>query len=87
MLAIKLQTLNSQNARVFFLLTLNKLFTKSENVAAKELCGEALALEIPRKLTFFNVIGCKNETLIELRYTREIYLKCLRRAILQKSAF
>ena len=30
-LAIQLQILNSQNARVFFLLTSNKFFTKSKN--------------------------------------------------------
>ena len=53
----------------------------------KKLCGEAVVLEIPRKLTFCNAVGCKTEILMELRYTREIYLKCLRKAILQKSAF
>ena len=36
---------------------------KSENVAADKLCGEAVALEIPRKLTFCNVVGCKTEIL------------------------
>ena len=90
MLAIKLQTLNSQNFDFWLdltkLLTLNKFFTKSENTAAKKLCGEAVALEIPRKLTFCNAVGCKTEILMELLHTKEIYLKCLRTAILQKSA-
>ena len=86
MRAIKLQTLNTRPS-FFFLLTLNKLFTKSENVAAKNLGSEAVALEIPRKLTFCNVLGPKTEILMELCYTREIYLKCLRRVILQKSTF
>ena len=72
MLAIKLQT-NSQNARVFLLLTLNKLFTKSENVAAKKLCGKAVALEILRKLTFWNVVGCKTEILMELGDLLEMF--------------
>ena len=50
-LAIQLQTLNSQNARLFWLLTSNKFFTKSKNVAAKKLCGGVVASKIPRKLT------------------------------------
>ena len=68
-------------------MTLNKSFTKSENVAAKKLCGEGVALEIPRKLTFCNVGGCKTEVLMELCYTREIYLKFLRRGNLTKVSF
>ena len=35
----------------FFLLTSNKFFTKSKNVAAKKLCGGVVALRVPRKLT------------------------------------
>ena len=87
----ELQTLNSQNARVSFLLTLNKFFTKCKNVAAKTLCGGAVALKIPRKLTcgssFCNVVGCKTQILMKLGYTRGIYVKFLRRAILQMPAF
>ena len=58
-----MQTLNSQDIRVFFLLTSNKFFMKSKNVAAKKLCGGVVALKIPRKLTcgsfFCNVVACK----------------------------
>ena len=35
---------------IFLLLTSNKFITKSKNVA-KKLCGEVVALKIPRKLT------------------------------------
>ena len=35
----------------FLLLTSNKFIMKSKNVAAKKLCGEVVALKIPRKLT------------------------------------
>ena len=35
----------------FLLLTLNKFITKSKNVATNKLCGGAVALKIPRKLT------------------------------------
>ena len=87
----ELQTLNSQNARVSFILTLNKFFTKCKNVAAKNLCRGPVALKIPRKLTcgssLCNVVGCKTQILMKLGYNREIYLKFLRRAILQMPAF
>ena len=38
----------------FYLLTLNKLFTKSKNVAAKKLCGGLVALKVRRKLTCYS---------------------------------
>ena len=73
-----------------FSLALNKFFSKSKNFAVKNLCGGAVALKILRKLTcgssFCNVVGRKTQILMELGYTREIYLKCLRKAVLQKSA-
>ena len=57
----------------------------------KKLCGQVVALKIPRKLTcgscFYNVVGCKTQILMELGDTREIYMKSLRRTILQKPAF
>ena len=44
-----------------------------------------------RKLTysssFGNAGGCKTQILMELGYIRELYLKSLRRTILEKSAF
>ena len=64
-LAIQLQTLNSQNARVFF-----SWFQTSKNVAAQRLCCGVVAVKIPRKLTcdgwFCNVVGCKTQISIEL---------------------
>ena len=38
----------------FFLLTSNKFFTKSKNVAAKKLCGGVVALKVRRKLTCYS---------------------------------
>ena len=38
----------------FFLVTSNKFFTKSKNVAAKKLCGGVVALKVPRKLTCYS---------------------------------
>ena len=37
--------------------------------------------------SFCNVEGCKIQISIEMGYTKELYLKSLRRTILQKSAF
>ena len=55
----------SKRLSFFFLLISNKFFTKSKNVAAKKLCGEVVALKIPRKLTcdswFCNAGGCKTQ--------------------------
>ena len=83
--------LNSQNARDFFLLTLNNLFTKSENVAAKKLCGGVDALKRTRKLicrsSFCNLANCRTQISNELGCTKEIYLNSLSRAILQISTF
>ena len=41
----------SKRPSFFFLLTLNKFFSKGKNVAAKKLCGEIVNLKIRRKLT------------------------------------
>ena len=61
------------------------------NAAAKKLGGGVVALKIPRKLTcgssFCNALGSKTQILMEIGYTREIYLKNFRGAILQKSVF
>ena len=38
----------------FFLLALNKFFTKSKNVAAKKLCVGVVALKVRRKLTCYS---------------------------------
>ena len=61
------------------------------NEAAQKLCGTVVVLEVHRKLTcsisFSNVGGCKTQILMELGYIRELYLKSLRRTILEKSAF
>ena len=38
----------------FLLLTLNKFITKGKNVAAKKLRGGVVALQIPRKLTYYS---------------------------------
>ena len=35
----------------FLLLTSNKFITNSKNVAVERLCGEVVALKLPRKLT------------------------------------
>ena len=55
---------------VFLLLTSNKFISKSKNEATKKLCGGAVALKIPRKLTcnswFCNAGGCKTLISIEL---------------------
>ena len=41
----------SKHPSFVFLLTSNKFFMKSKNLAAKKLCGGVVALKIPRKLT------------------------------------
>ena len=38
----------------FFLLTSNKFFTKTKNVAAKKISGGVAALKVPRKLTCYS---------------------------------
>ena len=38
----------------FFLLTANKFFTKSKNVAAKKIYGGVVALKVHRKLTCYS---------------------------------
>ena len=43
----------SEHLRIF-LLTSNKFFTKSKNVAAKKLCGGVVALKVHRKLTCYS---------------------------------
>ena len=54
---------------------------RHSNVASQKLCGRVVALKIPGKLTcgssLCNVEGCKTEILMELDYSREIYLKKL----------
>ena len=49
----------------FFLLTSNKFFTKTKNVAAKKISGGVAALKVSRKLTcyswFRNVASCKTQ--------------------------
>ena len=41
----------SKHSSFVFLLTSNKFFMKSKNVAAKKICGGVVGLKIPRKLT------------------------------------
>ena len=78
--------INSQNARVVFF-----LFRKNKNEAAKKLCGGVAALKIRWKLTFgsssCNIVGFRTHISMELGYTREIYLKSLRRKNLAKVNF
>ena len=79
-----------ENCCFTFLVVVYYTFLKEKlhsNVAAQKLCCGVVALQIPKKLAavlFIHVLSCKTEILIELGYTREIYLKSLKKTILQK---
>ena len=71
----------------YFFLVENPCFT----FCSSSCYGRLVARKIPRKLicsnSLCNIGRCKSQILMELGYTREIYLKGLRRTVLQKVSF